>query len=590
MAGAVEAAGAVSTMLRDGTVMLGAALVGVVLFRKLGLGATLGYIVAGVVIGPQALALIGSPERIASVAELGIALLLFIVGLELHPSRLWRLRRKIFGLGVLQLLLCGAALTGLAYWGVGVSLAAAVAIGMPLALSSTAQVLPMLRADNELNTPDGERAFSILLLQDLALVPMIALIGALSRAPATSDASGWTTAAVTVGAIVAVVAAGRFLIAPLFRIVGRLGGRELFVVAGLFTVMAAAGFMHALGLSVALGAFIAGVMLAESPFRHEIESDVEPFRSLLIGIFFVAVGMMLDLNAIAARPGFVVALAVAVVIVKTVVLALIARGAGLRWGRALRLGLLLSQAGEFGFVLFALASDALLIAPEAKSLFGAVVTLSMLTTPLLMKLIDRLEAREAASGVALEGPEASPTTPAILIGHGRFGQTVGRMLTERGVDYTTIDIKPDQIELSGAYGHKVYYGDGTRIDLLRTAGADEARLLLFCCDPQALDRAALETVVKSFPNAEVLVRVYDRRQLVALDGLGINWMQRELYDSAIALGRRALAALGKPNDEIAAAERSYRRKDGDRLALQREKGDLAAGSGDAPIQSDPVLR
>ena len=270
---------ATRALLESGAVMLGAALLFVMLFRKLRLGATLGYIVGGALIGPHLLGLFDDPEDLASVTELGIALLLFVVGLELHPSRLWRLRKDIFGLGLAQVMLCGLALSLLIYATLGLSIAAAFAVGLPLALSSTAQVLPMLRGDGDLNTPQGERAFSILLFQDLSIVPMITLIAAMSRvAPDPADPGGWTLALYTVGAIVGLVLAGRWLINPMFRLIGRLGERELFVVAGLFTVVAASALMHTLGLSVALGAFIAGVMLAESPYRHELESDVEPFR------------------------------------------------------------------------------------------------------------------------------------------------------------------------------------------------------------------------------------------------------------------------------------------------------------------------
>ena len=289
------------------------------------------------------------------------AFLLFIVGLELQPSRLWRLRRDIFGLGFAQVALCGLVLSGMLYVALGISIQAALAIGLPLGLSSTAQVLPMLRADNELNTPQGERAFSILLFQDLSIVPLITLVAALSVVPVDPSApSGWTLALYTVLAIVGLVVVGRLVMNPLFRLVGRLGERELFVVAGLFTVIGAATLMHQLGLSVALGAFVAGVMLAESPYRHELESDVEPFRSILLGLFFLSVGMMLDLGLIAERPLFVLGVAGAVIATKTVLIGALTRAFGGAWPQAMRLGLLLSQAGEFGFVIFAQATAACL--------------------------------------------------------------------------------------------------------------------------------------------------------------------------------------------------------------------------------------
>ena len=322
-----ETAQTATAILESGAIMLGAALIFVTLFRQLKLGATLGYIVAGALIGPQLLGLIKDPEQLTSVTEIGIALLLFIVGLELRPRQLWRLRRDIFGLGLLQVVLCGLALSGLLYLALGISPEAALAIGLPLALSSTAQVLPMLRSENELNTPQGERAFSILLFQDLSIVPLITIVAAMARtAPDPSTPVGWRLALYTVLAVIGLVIVGRLVLNPLFRLVGRLGERELFIVAGLFTVVGAAAVMHTLHLSVPLGAFVAGVMLAESPYRHELETDVEPFRSILLGLFFLSVGMLLDLRLVAARPLFVIGIAAGVIAAKTIIIALINRG------------------------------------------------------------------------------------------------------------------------------------------------------------------------------------------------------------------------------------------------------------------------
>ncbi|HEU4958281.1 MAG TPA: monovalent cation:proton antiporter-2 (CPA2) family protein, partial [Sphingomicrobium sp.] len=487
-----------SAILESGAIMLGTALLFVTLFRKLKLGATLGYIVGGAIIGPHLLGLVQDPEDMASISEIGIALLLFLVGLELHPSRLWRLRKDIFGLGLAQVILCGLALTFFIHLTLGVSAAAAFAIGLPLGLSSTAQVLPMLRSDNELTTPQGERAFSILLFQDLAIVPMITIIAALSRVPPDpADPSGWTLAWYTLLAIAGLVLAGRWVLNPMFRLIGRLAERELFVVAGLFAVVASSALMHSLGLSVALGAFVAGVMLAESPYRHELESDVEPFRSILLGLFFLSVGMMLDLGIIAARPVLVIGVAVAVIVIKCLIIAALARGFGNSWPRSVRLGLLLSQAGEFGFVLFTQAANAQLILPEAASLFGAVVTLSMAATPFLMRLTDWLEKREGASADGLEGPELSPDTSVIVVGYGRFGQTAAQMLMAKRIAVTLIDTEPEMIETAGSFGTKVYYGNGMRIDLLRLAGAETAKAILFCNDNRdgELTREAISRVL-----------------------------------------------------------------------------------------------
>jgi monovalent cation:proton antiporter-2 (CPA2) family protein len=581
--------------LRDGAIMLGVALVFVTLFRRIGLGATLGYIVAGALIGPSLLGLFHEPEAIQSVAEIGIALLLFIVGLELQPSQLWRLRKDIFGLGLAQVVLCGLAISLLLYLALHLSPEASLAIGLPLGLSSTAQVLPMLRSENDLNTPQGERAFSILLFQDLSIVPLITIIAAMSRVPPDPNTPvGWTLALYTVLAIVGLVAFGRFILNPLFRLIGRFGERELFVVAGLFAVIGAAAVMHHFGLSTALGAFIAGVVLADSPYRHELESDVEPFRSILLGLFFLSVGMLLDLRLVAARPLLVIGLAAGVIVTKTVLITLLSRTFSRSWTRSFRLGLLLSQAGEFGFVLFAQAAAAMLIVPATASLFSAVVTLSMAATPFLMRLTDWLERREVRRD-DLDGPELSPETSAIVVGYGRFGQTVAQMMMAKRIGVTIIDKKPAQIELSGEFGTKVYYGDGVRVDLLRVAGAETARVIAFCNDNEGneLSRSAVQAVLEAFPQAAVMVRAYDRLHLIELDGLDLVFAERELFESAVAMGRAALKASGIPREEIERVEREYRSRDCERLERQAETGDIKAGwekafTPDQPLPEEPA--
>jgi glutathione-regulated potassium-efflux system protein KefB len=573
---AAHAVTATSLLLRDGVIMLGAAMAFVMLFRRLGLGAVLGYLVAGALIGPDGLALIDGPEQILHVADFGIVLLLFLVGLELHPERLLRLRHDIFGLGLLQVTISGLALAGLIWLVAGFSLAASLAIGLPLALSSTAQVLPSLRSDGSINTPAGERAFSVLLFQDLSIVPLITIIAALSRAPIDPAAPpGWQLAAFTVGAIIGLVLAGRFLINPLFRLVGRISERELFIVAGLFIVLASAAVMEALHLSTALGAFIAGVMLADSPYRHELEADIDPFRSILLGLFFLAVGMTLDLSAVAARPFFVIGMAIALISVKALVLGLLARAFGMNGRRALKLGLLLSQGGEFAFVLFAAAAGSLLIAPEAASLFGAIVTVSMATTPFLMMLNDRLDQRASRKEAdALEGPGDSPASAAIVVGYGRFGQTVAQMLMAKGIPVTLIDSKPSQIELAGTFGSKVYYGDGSRLDLLRLAGAGEARAILFCIDDGKSTARRLEPILEAFPQAAVYVRAFDRRHLIDLAALDLAGTTREVFESAVCMGRQALARFCIDEQEVARVEAEYRKRDEERLVGQTASGDL----------------
>jgi monovalent cation:proton antiporter-2 (CPA2) family protein len=575
-----ETAQATTAIIESGAIMLGAALLFVTIFRRLKLGATLGYIVAGALIGPHMLGLIGDPQQMLSITDIGIALLLFIVGLELQPSRLWRLRKDIFGLGLAQVALCGVAISLFLDLALGISPEAALAIGLPLGLSSTAQVLPMLRSDNDLNTPQGERAFSILLFQDLSIIPLITIIAAMARVePDPGVPSGATLAVYTVLAIIGLVAAGRLVLNPLFRLIGRFGERELFVVAGLFTVVGSAAVMHTLHLSTALGAFVAGVVLAESPYRHELESDVEPFRSILLGLFFLSVGMLLDLGLIASNPLQVVALALGVIVIKATLIGGLARAFGNSWPRSVRLGLLLSQAGEFGFVLFAQATAARLILPEAASLFSAVVTLSMASTPFLMRLTDWLERREGRGAEGLDGPEKSPETSAIVVGYGRFGQTVAQMLMAKCIGVTLIDKKPSMIETAEEFGTKVYYGDGLRLDLLRVAGAETAKVIAFCNDNEGgeMTRSALKAVLETFPQAAVMVRAFDRVHLMKLDGLDLAFAQRELFESAATMGRAALKASGIDRDEVERVEREYRMRDCDRLERQSATGDLHAG-------------
>jgi len=574
----VAAENAADAQLIEGAILLGVATLFVLIFRRLGLGAVLGYLVAGALVGPHGLGLVGGGESKLAFAEIGIAFLLFLVGLELHPRRLWQLRRAIFGLGLAQVVVTGVILTGLIFLTLGFSWQAALALGLPLALSSTAQVLPGLKSSGRINSPFGEKAFSILLFQDLAIVPMITIVAALSRAPADPSAPpGAMMALYTVLAIVGLVLAGRFILNPLLRIVGRYGERELFVVVGLLTVLASAALMHSLHLSPALGAFIAGVMLADSPYRHEIEADVEPFRLILLGLFFLAVGMVLDIGAVMERPLLVVGLAIGLVAVKLSVLTVIVRLFGQTWKAALGLGLLLSQGGEFGFLLFTQASEALLIEPEAASLFSAVVTLSMVTTPFLMLFARNLEFAPDREGPELEDPADAPRGSAIVIGYGRFGQTVAQMLHGVACSVTLIDKKAAQIERSGRFDTKVYFGDGLRVDLLRRAGADEARLIIFCIDDASVDAATLKPVVDAFPQAKVLMRVFDRRQLMAIDGAGASGAVREVYESSIALGLLALEQLDVDPREMEDVETALRHMDRTRLDAQMVDGDLSAG-------------
>jgi CPA2 family monovalent cation:H+ antiporter-2/glutathione-regulated potassium-efflux system protein KefB len=569
-------AAAAHTYIAEYAPLFGFALVFVLIFRRMGLGATLGYLVAGALVGPQLLNLVGEAETKMGIAEFGIALLLFLVGLELSPARLWRMKQDIFGFGLLQVVLCGLVISAVVAVGAGFSPEAALALGLPLALSSTAQVLPMLQSAGRMRTPFGERAFSILLFQDLSIVPLITIIAVMSRNPADAGGPpGWLLGLYTVLAIAGLVLAGRYVLRPLFRLIGNWGERELFVFAGLFTVVASAALMQSLGLSTALGAFVAGVMLADSPYRHELEADIEPFRSILLGLFFLSVGMLLDLSAIAERPLFVVAMALALIATKAVVITGLGLAFRMGWRQALALGLLLSQGGEFAFVLFAQAQDAQLIAPEAVSVFSAVVTLSMATTPFLMMFTRRFRVEETAPQGEREGPVADGSN-ALIIGYGRFGQTVGQMLNAQGIAVTLIDTDIEMIDIAGQFGAKVYYGDGTRLDLLRQAGAGDAELILFCLDGDQVSAELVEAVHEAFPDASIFVRAYDRRALLKLKGGSAAGIVREVLESAIVMARRAMDAVGVDAQEIDRTEDLYRRRDRERLRIQHEAGDIRA--------------
>lgn len=580
-------------MLRDGLLMLGFALGFVLLFRRLGLGATLGYLVAGVVIGPQVLGLVGGAEQKAAFAELGIVMLLFIVGLELNPARLWAMRKEIFALGLAQVAACGLVLAALILALSGFTLEAALAIGLPLALSSTAQVLPMLQSAGRLKTPFGERAFAILLFQDLSIIPLITIVSAMSRNPAdAAGPTGWVMGLMTLAAIAGLIAAGRFLIRPLFRLIARLGEREMFVMSALFTVVASAAIMQMLGLSLALGAFIAGVMLADTPYRHELEAAVEPFRSILLGLFFLAVGMMLDLGAIFERPLQVIGFAVLLIATKTAIITLLGRAMRMPWRRALALGLLLSQGGEFAFVLYSAAQAALLISDEAASVFGAVVTLSMATTPFLMKLTRRF--RTEPDGPAADGDGAAPrpaprdlSASALVIGHGRFGQTVARMLGVAGLSVTLIDRDVERIDISKEFGSKVYFGDGVKIDLLRQAGAGEAQLIMFCIDGDQIEPDYMAAVQDAFPEAAIYVRGFDRRSVMKLGRGPQRYVIREVHESAIRMALLGLDALGLSEADIDRAEEAYRREDRTRLNRQIDTGDLRSARFRMPDPDEP---
>ena len=569
--------------LPEAVVYLAAAVVVVPLFIRFRLGAVLGYLAAGILIGPSVLALVSEPEQVLKFAEFGIVLLLFVIGLELQPSRLWALRRDIFGLGAAQVVLCGLALTGLVMALTSLSWQAALVVGLPLGLSSTALVMQLLNERDIAGTEFGTRSFSMLLFQDLAIVPLLTIVAALSRVPDPDALPGWQLALMTVAALGFLVFVGRYLLPPVFRIIGTLGAREAFVAAALLSVLGSALLMASLGLSMALGAFVAGVMLAESPYRHALEADIEPFRGLLLGLFFVAIGMTLDLGVVRNQWPLVVALVIGVMTVKTGVIFALARGFGTGTTRAFQMGLLLSQGGEFGFVLFAEAARGLLITTPAAQLFGAVVTLSMALTPLVFLLASKLRVGAAAVATSRDGPETAAygngeKGRAIVVGGGRFGQVVAQMLAARGVTVTTIDLDAELIDVSQRFGVKVYWGDGRRLDILRAAGIDRADVLIMAIDGAWDPGTVLNPIRTEWPDLAILARAFDRTHLLALRRAGVETVVRETFASGVEMGREALSTLGTPIGVIDAIDAEFRRRDADRLALQLCSDDPTTGA------------
>ena len=557
--------------------LLAAAVIAVPLFRKLGLGAVLGYLCAGLLIGPFGLALFRDPQAILHVAELGVVLFLFLIGLEMRPGKLWALRREIFGLGVAQVLVCGALLSavGLAF---GWPPAVAVIGAMGFVLSSTAVIMKMLDEQGETATPAGQRAVSILLLEDLTIIPLLALIALFSLAQGTGEEAArpaWMSVLVALAAVGALVAAGRWALNPMFRIVAALGGRDVMTAAALLVVLGAALFMQWGGLSMAMGAFLAGVLLSESTFRHQLEADIEPFRGILLGLFFLSVGMSLDLGVVAAEWVLVAAGVAAFMVVKALAIYGVARAFRADHRESVQRAALFAQGGEFAFVLYAAALAAGVFDARAAAVMSAIVVLSMALTQIVVLLLERLMPKPAAS---LDGIDEPPCLSGrvLIIGFGRFGQVVSQPLLMRGVDVSIIDSDVDMIRAAGNFGFKVYYGDGSRLDVLRASGAAVADAILVCADaPEAVDR--IVAIAKhEFPLAKLYVRSFDRGHTLRLIAAGVDYQLRETFESAMSFGEQVLKGLGFEAADVAETMADVRRRDLERLELQ-VVGGISAG-------------
>lgn len=563
-----------AAVLLEPIVLLAAAVVAVPLAKRVGLGAVLGYIGAGVVVGPSALGLFSEPGRVSGIAELGIVLLLFVIGLEMNLSRLWEMRRDILGLGTAQIVLSGALIALYPYFVVGRSLPASIVAGLGLALSSTALVMQLLEEKREVETGHGRTAFAVLLMQDLAIVPLLALVAFLSPLPRPDGGPAWIAGAEMLAAVAAVVLTGRFLLSPFFGLLARSGAQEIMTAAALLVVLGAAALMATVGLSMATGAFLAGLLLAESTYRHELEADIEPFRGLLLGLFFLSVGMSVDLGVVRANLVALLAAATVLTVTKTGAIYAVTRLFGHSHPTAVRTALLLAQGGEFGFVLYATAAAAGVMTPEHASLLVALVTLSMGLTPLVVRLAPLLIRAEA--GAAREEDFSDARGAVLLIGFGRVGQLVAQVLIRRGIALTIIDSDVEQVEAAGRFGARVHYGDGTRLDVLRAAGAGRVQLIAVCTDlPETTDRV-VALVQEVFPGTPCVARAYDRRHALRLRRLGVREV-RETVESALALGRQALVSLGVSEGDAAVVERDVRRRDLERLAAQEAGAPTISG-------------
>jgi monovalent cation:proton antiporter-2 (CPA2) family protein len=559
----------------------GAAVVAVPVFRLLGLSAVLGYLAAGVAIGPSGLSLVEDPETIATVAELGVVLLLFIIGLELKLSHLWEMKRDIFGLGFAQLTVTALCL-GAAAYAIGFSPKASFVTGVAVALSATAIALQMLGERNDLPTPYGQRSFAILLFQDLSVVPLLAILPLLASG-AAADHGSLMDRLLAVGeallGITAVVLIGRYGLNPFFRILARSGAREVMTASALLVVLGAALLMQEVGLSMAMGAFLAGLLLAESNFRHQLEADIEPFRGMLLGLFFMSVGMSIDLALVREQWVLLAIAAPAIIIGKSLLIAVLSKLFGASWRDGLRSGTLLCTAGEFAFVLLPVAMGLGVMSPDEAQPVTALAAITMLLGPLLSTFVEKMVARSGESEEdpdlqGLPGQEGELESRVLVIGFGRFGQIVNQVLLAQGIHATVIDKDVERIRDAGRFGLQVYYGDGTRLDVLRAAGAEKAEMICICIDDQEAMMKIIEIIHENFQNARSFVRAFDRIHAIELMNRDVDYQIREVFESAIVFGRAALEELGTEPDAAASAANDVRKRDIARLVLQKEVGTM----------------
>ncbi|MGL4637332.1 MAG: monovalent cation:proton antiporter-2 (CPA2) family protein [Beijerinckiaceae bacterium] len=571
-----------SDLIHQAVVFLGAAAIAVPAFRFAGLSGILGYLVAGIAIGPSGFAYFTDPGTLFTIAEVGVVMFLFVIGLELKVSQLIAMRRDIAWLGGLQMIPTALVLTA-ALIAFGMVWNAALTVGIALALSATSIALQILQERGHMQHVYGKKTFSILLFQDLSVVPILAIVPLLAVGSAAPKDTMETVLAIAkaVAAIGAIILAGRYLLNPMFRFLARLNSHEIMTIAALLVVLGAAVLMSFVGMSMALGAFLAGMLLAESNFRHELEADIEPFRGLLLGLFFMSVGMLIDLGFVRQNFVLVIAATVGLISVKFIICALIGIIEKAPATSYLRASSVLTPAGEFSFVILPVAGTLGILTGNHQKLFMAVAAFSMLLGPLVSKAVDvyvqYLERTKNLAGPRIDEDFDGANGKALVIGFGRFGQIVNQMLLTSGTDVTVIDNDIEMIEAAGGFGFKVYYGDGQRLDVLRAAGAEKAEIICLCVDNQDAAVTMVEIIKHNFPQARLLVRAYDRRHAITLMRLEPDVVMREVFESALSFGGAALKALGRTREEAEAMLEDVRKRDLARLQLQLE-GDIKSGS------------
>ncbi|OCZ52036.1 monovalent cation:proton antiporter-2 (CPA2) family protein [Acinetobacter seifertii] len=560
-------------------VLLAAAVIAVPIFKRIGLGSVLGYLIAGLIIGPFGFAFFQDSTAILHIAELGIVMYLFVIGLEMQPSHLWSLRREIFGLGTLQIIICALALTGVGLlFGFTWQVAFIGAAGF--VLTSTAIVMQLLGDRGDLTQPSGQKIVAILLFEDLLIVPLLAIVAFMAPNHVVESTSArLENIGIGLLAIAGLIAAGYWLLNPLFRLLAAAKAREVMTAAALLVVLGAALLMQVSGLTMAMGAFLAGVLLSESTFRHQIEADIEPFRGILLGLFFLGVGMSLDLSVVAQNWQLIVSGVIALMFAKALMIYIVARLTKSPHTEALDRALLMAQGGEFAFVLFSAALSAQVIDSTVKSNLTAIVVLSMVLTPIVGIIFKRFT--QAKETVSLENINIADglSGSVLMIGFGRFGQVTSQLLLARGVDVTIIDNNTDMIRNAEKFGFKIYYGDGCRLDILHASGAATAQAIVVCVDSKDTTNRIVELVTHEFPLAKLLVRSYDREHSLHLVKQKVDFMIRETFESAIKFGGVILQELGVDEDEVERITEEIRDLDNERFETEIAADDVNAGVG-----------